>query len=304
MKDLLSSPPDCRAKRAASLMQTIRGAIRLRTRLRQFAAVQLVSRCLLSRRTRRGALLLPSHAVLLLSVYRNKNALTLLPLVLEAQRNGWEIRLWALDEIHPALASFSRGVGKGSKFSLLNALLAQQEWSDFDWIICADDDVVLKHGSLKIFVDIAQEAGLTLAQPSHHHLSFRSHDINLLVPFSIARLTTYVEIGPIFAVHRSLFSRTLPFPDGYGMGWGLDVRWSDLQGGGARLGIVDLVAVKHLMPAGAHYSTSTEFERILCLLNERGAKSMSELQRTLGVWRPWQRVPSWRRREPAGLETA
>ncbi len=276
-------------------MQRIRKAIRLRTRLKQLVhpTIQMASRWLLSRRMWGESSLLSSHTALLLSIYRHKNASTLLPLVLEAQRNKWEIRLWALDEIHPSLASFTRGVGQGSKFPILNSLLDGHGWSGFDWVIIADDDVILERGSLKLLLRTAEEAGFSLAQPAHSHLSYRSHDITLLVPFSIARLTTFIEIGPIFAVHRSLHSQILPFPEGYGMGWGLDIRWSDLARAGARLGIVDLVAVGHISPIASQYTASVEIERVRGLLKERGAKSIVELQRTLDVWRPWRRRPPW-----------
>lgn len=217
----------------------------------------------------------------------------MLTLIHEAQRHGWESRLWALDEVHPSLASFSLGEGRGTKFSLLNSLLNAGGWSDFEWIIVTDDDVELEQGSLNAFLRVSAEAGFCLAQPAHGQPIHVSHAITVAAPFSIARLTTYVEIGPLFAAHRSLFDLVLPFPEGYGMGWGVDILWSDLARAGARLGIVDLVSMRHLMPVARQYATSPERERLQELVRERGARSILELQRTLGVWRPWQRRPGW-----------
>lgn len=277
------------------MIQNVRHVIRLRTRLRQLALLimQFASRLVLSSRLRREGLPLSPRSVLLLAIYRNKNALIILPLIREAQDRGWEIRLWALDEIHPSLAAFSVGSGTGAKFPLLNSLLGSGNWSDFGWVVVADDDVKLERGSLGVFLHTAEEAGLSLAQPAHGPLSYRGHNINLVVPLSVAHLTTFVENGPIFAVHRSWFDRFFPFPDGYAMGWGLELLWMDLIKTGARLGIVDLVTMRHVNPIAGQYAALPELERVQELLRARGAKSIHELEHTLGVWRPWQRRPDW-----------
>lgn len=272
----------------------IRQALQLRRRLKKFgrSAARIGSRLLLSSRMRDRVLSSPSN-VLLLSVYRHQNISTLLPIVLEARKSKWDVRLWALDRVHPSLESFSVGGGAGSKFSLLNALLKIGDWSNFDWIIVCDDDAILENGSLAVFLELAEQAELSLAQPAHGDSSHRSHDISLWVPFSIARLTTFVEIGPIFAVHRSLSHQILPFPEECGMGWGLDIRWSDLTKDGARLGIIDLITIRHLVPVANQYRASIERERTLRLLEGRALKSIIELQHTLSVWRPWQRHAPW-----------
>jgi len=240
--------------------------------------------------------------VLLLSIYRYKNAQTLLPLVAEGKGSGWNVRLWALDKIHPALGSFSRGAGKGFKFDLLNSLIGPSDNSTFDWFMITDDDVAMEEGSLSLFLTVATLAQLSLAQPAHSEGSHRSHDICLCKPMAVARLTTFVEIGPIFAVNSTWAKRILPFPEGYGMGWGLDLEWSDLRKDGARLGIVDLVKMRHLAPVGHQYEATEEFARRHRILAERGVQTVHELQQTLEVWRPWQKRPPWTAWSPQSRE--
>ena len=61
----------------------------------------------------------------------------------------------------------------------------------------------------------------------------------------MARTTRFVEIGPVVAFHRSLFTDLLPFPP-LRMGWGLDSHWAGLaQERGWRLGVVDATPIRH-----------------------------------------------------------
>jgi hypothetical protein len=233
-------------------------------------------------------------SVLVLCVYRCRNTHVVMRHVAAAQRYRWEVRLWALDEIQPELASYSYGAGKGAKFVLLNSLLSGVKcFADFDWIIVLDDDVALYRGSLAAFVALAERTGMSLAQPAHSFGRYRSFRVNCCHPLSVARLTTYVEIGPVFAVSRRWAKRILPFPEEFQMGWGLDVLWSDLVQEGARLGVIDWVTLNHLSPLAKDYNRSPEYERMLQVLHERGYSSLREIQKTLAVWRPWQERPPW-----------
>jgi hypothetical protein len=232
-------------------------------------------------------------SVLLLCIYRCRNAQVVMRHVAAAQKYRWEVRLWALDEIHPELASYSYGVGKGAKFVLLNSLLSVKYFADFDWVLVLDDDVALHRGSLAAFVGLAQRTGMSLTQPAHAFGRYRSFRVNCCHPLSVARLTTYVEIGPIFAVSRRWAKRILPFPEDFKMGWGLDVLWSDLIEEGALLGVIDWVTLNHLSPLARDYNRSPEYQRMLQVLHERGHSSLREIQKTLAVWRPWQEQPPW-----------
>lgn len=231
--------------------------------------------------------------VLLLCIYRRRNAPVVLRHITAVERHRWEARLWSLDEIHPELAQYSYGAGKGAKFSLLNSLLRAKPFTGFDWVLVMDDDVAIDRGSLALFVAIAEATGLSLAQPAHSFSRYRSFRVNCCHPFSVARLTSYVEIGPVFAVSRAWAPRILPFPANFGMGWGLDVLWSDLVREGARLGVVDWVILNHLSPLAEDYDRSPEYQRMVETLHARGHSSLREIQKTFAVWRPWQASPPW-----------
>jgi glycosyltransferase involved in cell wall biosynthesis len=231
--------------------------------------------------------------VLLLSVYRARNAAIVDTLVAEARSRGWEVRLWALDAVDPALRSETLGVGAGAKFPLLNRLLREGDAAAFEWVVVADDDVALRGATLADLLAVSERAGLDLAQPAHTELSHRDNAITVRRPLSVARLTSYVENGPLFAVRRPFTSAILPFPGGHEMGWGLELEWFDLCCRGARLGIVDGIPIRHLRPVGADYAKEAERDRLRQLLRDRGLRSFSELRRTFGSWRPWQSEPPW-----------
>ena len=188
----------------------------------------------------------------------------------EAKNNRWDVSLWALDQVHPSLARYSLGAGKSPKFPLLNRLIRERDLLQYDWVVVADDDVVFDIGSLAAFLWTAEKAGLTLAQPAHALGSFSNHEITLWKPHTMARLTTFVEIGPLFAIRRDYFEKPAPFPERSGMGWGLDVEWSDLQSSGARLGIIDWVTLRHLCPAGTNYDMTQEEKHLREALQVRG----------------------------------
>lgn len=234
------------------------------------------------------------HAMLL-SIYRRANAPILAELLRPALAAGWRVRLWALDDVEPRLEEWTIGSGPGAKFDLLNGLL--QEAAE-GALVVADDDVAFGRTSVVAFADLAARAGFGISQPAHAFRSHRSHRVTLRRPLSRARLTTFVEIGPLFAVSAEWRARVAPFPDGIGMGWGLELSWMDLQDEGCRLGIVDAVPMRHLSPVGGAYVPQAESERLAGLLAERGVAGARELrwrelQRTLATWRPWQSAPPW-----------
>ncbi len=227
------------------------------------------------------------------SVYRQRNASVLERLLEAPLAAGWPVALWALDEPAASLETWTHGHGAGTKFELVNGLAAELSLEPDDWVVVADDDAVFVRGSLVSFAETAAAAGLGLAQTAHALRSNISHRITWRRPFSNARLTTFVEIGPIFAVHPGWRDRVLPFPDGIGMGWGLELDWMDLRADGCRLGIVDATPVRHLAPFAAAYSPDEEVAKLERLLEERGAPGWGDLRRTLATWRPWRRRPPW-----------
>jgi hypothetical protein len=227
------------------------------------------------------------------SVYRRPNAAVLRQLLAPALDAGWPAALWALDEPDPALAELTAGSGTGAKFELINRLVAERPPEPGDHVVVADDDAVFVQGQLVAFLETAEAAGLDLAQPAHVLRSNISHRITWRRPLSTARLTSFVEIGPRGAAAPGGRHRVVPFPNGVGMGWGLDLEWADLRDEGCRLGIVDATPIRHLAPFASAYAPDEEIAKLTRLLEERGTPGWKGARRTLATWRPWRRRPPW-----------
>jgi hypothetical protein len=232
-------------------------------------------------------------------VYRRRNAGVVTGLLAPARAAGWTVALWALDETDPALDDLTLGSGPGAKFDLLNRLLDERRPPSGSPVVVADDDVVFVRGDVSSFVLAAQAARLDLVQPAHVLWSNISHRITWMRPHAKARLTTFVEIGPIFAVSAGWRDRVLPFPQGIGMGWGLDIGWMGLRGEGCRLGIVDSTPIRHLSPFAAAYRSDEEMARVNRMLEERGAAGWGDLRQTLATWHRWRARPPWDDQEVA-----
>jgi len=247
----------------------------------------------LLRRVGRAPVAAGPRSVLFLCIYRERNAPHVSALVAEALARGWDVRLWALDHAAPGLAASTVGFGPGAKFPLLNQLARGQDAERFDWVVVADDDLAFVRGSVDDLLSVAEAADLDLVQPAHVELSYRENEITVRRPLSVARRTTFVEIGPIFAFRRPWIGRILPFPPEHTMGWGLELDWFDLERTGARLGIVDAVPIRHLHPVGKGYAKDEQRARLEELLVARGLASVHEIQRVEGTWRPWRPRPPW-----------
>ena len=227
---------------------------------------------------------------LLLCIYRARNAPIVAELLEQARDADAAVTLWALDEVHPRLRSETVGCGPGAKFELCNRILAHSPPPTE--LVVTDDDVAIE-GQLREFLDIAAAAELDLCQPAHAEDSIFSHDVTARHPDVLARLTRFVEIGPLFCVRARGLDRVLPFPRRIGMGWGLDVRWSRLVRRGLRLGVVDAVAMRHLQPAGVTYPSAGEARRLRWELRRNFVSSTEELQQTLASWPQGAPRPPW-----------
>jgi hypothetical protein len=77
------------------------------------------------------------------------------------------------------------------------------------------------------------------------------------VPFSVARQTNFVEIGPVTAFSRTAAAEFLP-PPPLKMGWGLDLHWGAVaHDRGWRIGVIDALPVRHeSRPVGGAYSSA------------------------------------------------
>ena len=89
----------------------------------------------------------------------------------------------------------------------------------------------------------------------------------------MARLSGFVEIGPVTLLHASIFDRLIPFPS-LKYGWGLDVLWADMaRRGNWRLGIVDATPIAHLRPIGRAYDMAAAMDEAETFLTSHGVSS-------------------------------
>jgi hypothetical protein len=223
----------------------------------------------------------------LLGVYHRRNTAIMGGIAQQAAALGGSVHLWALDEEAPELLPWTEGVGKAPRCELLNRLYALAP-EDTD-IVVSDDDVEFARGDLARFLECFHEGGWDLAQPAQpwrgSHASYR---FSRRRPWLVSRDTTFVEVGPLFAVTAGSRDLFLPFPD-WGMGWGVELLWWDRVREGARLGIVDDVTIRHLSPLFGNYKRADEQERLHDQLALRGLRSIRQIQQTTGTVRrtPW-----------------
>jgi GT2 family glycosyltransferase len=212
--------------------------------------------------------------VLVLSLVRPEHATT------------WHAAERELYASHHEVTIVRGAIGARGKFENLNALLAEHPPDDYDWLLVVDDDVALPPRFLDHFLLVAERVGLRLAQPAHRLASHAAWPVTRRRPLSLARETSFVEIGPVTAFHREAFTALLPFP-ALRMGWGLDVHWAArARERGWPVGVVDATPVAHLAaPAASAYSREEAQREAEAFLAERPYVPRAEADRTLAVHR-------------------
>ncbi len=226
-------------------------------------------------------------------VYRRRNAAVVAALLRQVEAAGGVAHLWALDEPAPELASWTRGCGPEPKFPLLRRMIEENPPRPGDAVAIADDDVRFRRGSFGRFLAVMAAAGLDLAQPPHAGPRNISHLITVGRARTLARLTTFVEIGPIFALSPRLFDRWRADLDGVAMGWGLEARWGAYPREGYRLGIVDAVTIRHLGRVGVAYDRPEAVAERDAMLAAAGLTSIEELAVTLDRWPRGTGIAPW-----------
>jgi hypothetical protein len=178
--------------------------------------------------------------------------------------------------------------GRG-KFENLNCLLAARSIEEFDWLLIVDDDVVLPRGFVDRLVFLAERFALDLAQPAHRARSHAAWQVTRRRRRALARLTRFVEIGPVTAFAHSTFQTLLPFPQ-LRMGWGLDLHWAALaHERGWRCGVLDAVAIRHLAaPVASAYSHEHAVAEARAFLASRPYLKAGEAQATLTTYTGWR----------------
>ena len=196
---------------------------------------------------------LPSPRVLLLCVYRRRNASILGAALTGVVSGQTDIRLWALDETAPDLAQHTRGQGRGARCDLLNRLVSDAP-VDADWVVVIDDDVrLLDRWTITSMIGVMARFDVDFAQPAHAYGSIHSHLFNYRRPLIVGRQVRAVEIGPLFIVRRPWAGHVIPFPRDAGMGYFLEWVWSELASEGCRSAVLDCVPMEHLGAVGADY---------------------------------------------------
>ena len=233
---------------------------------------------------------------IMLCIYRERNRPTVTALVEQAQRFGIKTSLWALDKPLTELAAHTVGCGPGPRMDLLNRLYQTVEPDACHQLIIADDDIVFTRGSLAQLLGAAILCEFGIAQPAHDWTSNYSYSINRMKPFLLARHSTFVEPGPLVVLTRPWIDQVMPFPENFGMGYGIWLLWQNLQPKGCKLGIIDCVTVKHLSPVGKGYASAVQVEdsRLKSLIRDHGYQSADEAKQILGAWKIRQPVPPWK----------
>jgi hypothetical protein len=218
----------------------------------------------------------PRRSVLALGVVRPQNAPAAAAIRRELGRSRHDVQL------HTCPA------GDRGRFENLGVLLRAHPPEGFDWLLVVDDDVQLPDGFMDRFVFACERFDLSLAQPAHRLDSHAAWAVTRRRPGSVARETSFVEIGPVTAFAARTFSELLPFPP-LRMGWGLDVHWAAVaRAHGWRCGVVDAVAIRHrTAPAASAYSREQAVAEARTFLADRPYVPAYEAQRTLATHRRW-----------------
>jgi len=259
---------------------------RLRTRA-TLADLALNARAALARTGRRLDRLAeraPRREVLVLSVYRPGSRLPRAVEKLRSARHDVRFAFGATSqEADPALAADTllTGLG-GGKFENLNRLLEAGGGIE-DWVIVVDDDVELAPRFLDRFIAICEALALDLAQPAQTSLSHAAWAVTRRRP-GLARITSFVEIGPVTAFSRRAAEQFLPFPE-LRFGWGLDNHWAALaRERGWTLGVIDALPVRHeWQQIATTYTHAEAIQESREFLAGKPYVTRAEAQRTLQV---------------------
>jgi hypothetical protein len=148
------------------------------------------------------------------------------------------------------------------KFTLINSLIGSAELALYDYLVVCDDDLSLPPRFLDGFISLQQQLGYRLAQPARTDDSYIDHEIVKQCVGYVARQTLFVECGPLFCMHRSIYELLVPFEAESPMGWGYENIWSwRLSQRGFPMGIIDCLPVKHKMRKPCLYYSSEEAGR-------------------------------------------
>lgn len=138
----------------------------------------------------------------------------------------------------------------------------------YDWLVVADDDIAVGETFLEDLVALADEANLSVCQPAHAWNSNATYDITRRKAGSLARVTQFVEIGPLTLLRADAFGAYVPFVTSRWC-FGIDAIWAQIaKDNDLRLGIVDGAPIRHLRPVGGSYDVSAAISEGILLLED------------------------------------
>lgn len=226
--------------------------------------------------------------ILVVSVYRPGSRLPRALARIQSKKHQVAFALGSTSEPDPALAAVTVAAQMTrGKFENVNALLERAPaLAGFDRLIVVDDDIDLPTRFLDRFVAICERLELDLAQPAQSMRSHAAWRVTRTRPFALARLTNFVEIGPLTMFSRRAAQALTPFPP-LRFGWGLDNHWGALARDRKwRLGVVDALPVRHewqrIASSYTHAEAIAEGSRFLA---GRDFVHSQDAQRTLSTIR-------------------
>lgn len=167
-------------------------------------------------------------------------------------------------------------MGDRGKFDNVNAALAGRDLDRYDWLIVADDDITTPDGLLDMSLHLAARGGLKIFQSAHRFRSYTTFKLTHRQWNRLARVTHFVESGPLTGFHRDMVAKLLPFPS-MRWGWGLDVYWSEIaRSEGWNIGIIDAVPIRHLRPIANAYGFFTAMDEARAFLQRQGIDRAKE----------------------------
>jgi hypothetical protein len=195
-----------------------------------------------------------------------------------AEQADGRIEIWSLEQ------------RPGRKFDLLDQLVRERPPAPDEWLVVADDDIRFLRGNLTRLVAIAKAAGFDVVQPGHDRRGNVSHGMTISRPLTRARLTSFVEIGPLFAVAPGVRDRVAATFAGSGMGWGLDVGVWPALAPPPRFGVVDEVRMLHLGKVATEYNAEDARAEMRETVARFGVSDRIQPQATYHSWFAWRRI--------------
>lgn len=174
------------------------------------------------------------------------------------------------------------------KFELINRLVEVDDVAQYDLLVVSDDDILLPEDFLDRYAGYQELLDFALAQPARTRDSYVDHFITERHPDAHARLTRFVEIGPVFSLDRRAMELMLPFDLRSPMGWGYEEVWSRLlEDHGLRMGIVDATPVSHSLrePVSSYSIEEAKAERAALLAQMPHRPLMECKQQALELYR-------------------